>query len=100
MTGRITVLTVGTRGEVQPCIALGLALQAAGYRVRIATHASFESTVRSAGLDYAPIEADAQAFLQSRAGQGLLSGGRNPVRTLCRSLERKDHGHHSPSSVL
>jgi UDP:flavonoid glycosyltransferase YjiC (YdhE family) len=27
---KITVLTIGTRGEVQPCIALGLGLQAAG----------------------------------------------------------------------
>ena len=28
---RITILTVGTRGDVQPYIALGLGLQAAGH---------------------------------------------------------------------
>jgi sterol 3beta-glucosyltransferase len=81
MTGWITMLTVGTRGEVQPCIALGLGLKAAGYRVCIATHAQFESFVRDAGLSSALIEANPQAFLQGEAGRKLLTGGRNPIRT-------------------
>jgi sterol 3beta-glucosyltransferase len=82
MTGWITVLTVGTRGEVQPCVALGLGLKTAGYRVCIATHAQFESFVREAGLRFALIEANPQAFLQSDAGRRLLAGGQNPIRTL------------------
>jgi UDP:flavonoid glycosyltransferase YjiC (YdhE family) len=30
---RITVLTLGTRGDVQPYVALGLGLQRAGHQV-------------------------------------------------------------------
>jgi UDP:flavonoid glycosyltransferase YjiC (YdhE family) len=81
MTGWITILTVGTRGEVSPCVALGLGLQAAGYRVCIATHAQFESSVRDAGLNFALIEANPQAFLAGEAGRALVTGGPNPIRT-------------------
>ncbi len=33
----ITILTIGTRGDVQPYVALGIGLQAAGHTVTIAT---------------------------------------------------------------
>lgn len=48
----ITIPAVGTRGDIQPMIALGKGLQAAGYRVKVATHALFESFVRQCGLDF------------------------------------------------
>lgn len=53
---KITLLTIGTRGDVQPFIALGLELQQAGYRVEIVTHAIFESWIRSYNFDFAVIE--------------------------------------------
>ena len=37
MATKICILTFGTRGDVQPYLALGLGLQAAGYEVTIAT---------------------------------------------------------------
>lgn len=40
---KITILTIGTRGDVQPFIALGLGLQQAGYKIKIVTHSIFES---------------------------------------------------------
>ena len=33
----ITILAIGSRGDVQPYAALGMGLQAAGHQVRIAT---------------------------------------------------------------
>lgn len=39
---RITILAVGSRGDVQPYCALALGLQRAGHRVRVATHYNFE----------------------------------------------------------
>jgi hypothetical protein len=41
----ITILAVGSRGDVQPYCTLALGLQRAGYRVRIATHYNFEEFV-------------------------------------------------------
>lgn len=51
----IVVHVVGSRGDVQPFIALGQELQTHGHRVRIATHTVFKDFVQSAGLEFYPI---------------------------------------------
>jgi len=76
---RITIPTTGSRGDVQPYVALGLGLQAAGHKVRLATHADFEDFVRSYGLDFHALEADARALQASQAGDRMLDAGRNPI---------------------
>jgi sterol 3beta-glucosyltransferase len=52
---RITLLSVGSRGDVQPLLAFGLGLAAAGHEVRLAAFPSFERQVCAAGLDFAPL---------------------------------------------
>ena len=84
----ITILTIGTRGDVQPYIALGMGLHQAGYDVRLVTHAPFESMIRRYGLDFAPIASNMQANLQSQEGRALLASGRNPWRFV-RGLQRQ-----------
>ncbi len=79
---RITIPTTGSRGDVQPYIALGLGLQAAGHQVRLATHADFEPLVHTYGLDFYTLEADARALQASNAGDRMLKAGRNPVSFL------------------
>jgi sterol 3beta-glucosyltransferase len=79
---RLTIPTTGSRGDVQPYIALGLGLQAAGHRVRIATHADFETFVREYGIDFSAIEADGRALQASDHGDRMLKAGRNPVAFL------------------
>ena len=55
----IVVQVAGSRGDVQPFIALGCALQRDyGHRVRLATHATFEDFVRSSGLEFYPLGGD------------------------------------------
>ncbi|OJJ01775.1 hypothetical protein ASPVEDRAFT_71789 [Aspergillus versicolor CBS 583.65] len=54
----IVVQVVGSRGDVQPFIALGNELQRYGHRVRLATHDVFESFVRDSGLEFFPIGGD------------------------------------------
>lgn len=53
----IVIQVVGSRGDVQPFIALGQELLKHGHRVRLATHDVFSDFVRSsgAGLDFYPI---------------------------------------------
>ncbi len=75
---RITIPTTGSRGDVQPFVALGLGLAQAGHRVRLATHANFESLVRGHGLDFHPIEDDARALQASNHGTRMLAAGGNP----------------------
>lgn len=58
---RVAILTVGSRGDVQPFLAFGAALQRSGHRVRICTHPGFESLVRDQGFEFAPLAAGALA---------------------------------------
>ena len=53
----IVIQVVGSRGDVQPFIALGHELRRYGHRVRIATHDMFEDFVRNSGsgLEFYPI---------------------------------------------
>ena len=44
-----TFLTIGSRGDVQPYIALAKGLKADGHRVRIATHGEFKEWIESVG---------------------------------------------------
>lgn len=54
----IVIQVVGSRGDVQPFIALGNELQRHGHRVRLATHGQFEDFVRKAGLEFFSIGGD------------------------------------------
>ncbi|WP_152052921.1 glycosyltransferase [Tautonia marina] len=70
----ITILTVGTMGDVRPFVALGLGLKRAGHTVILATGTNFEGFVTSHGLSFAPMRADFLALVQSDEGKELLRG--------------------------
>src|SRR4051812_31426423 len=76
---RITFITVGSRGDVQPSVALALGLQVAGHQVRLATHTSFEALVRSHGLEFYPVAGDPREMLESEAGREWLESSHNPL---------------------
>ena len=50
--------TIGTRGDVQPYIALASALKKAGHSAKVASHPCMRSIVESYGVDFAPIGPD------------------------------------------
>ena len=51
----IAIIAPGSRGDVQPYIALGKGLKEAGYIVRILTHQDFEELVTSNSLEFRSI---------------------------------------------
>ncbi len=57
------MITSGTRGDVQPFVALGKALKENGHRVAIATHAEFKSWIEGHGLEYLSLHGDVRAIL-------------------------------------
>lgn len=77
----ITILAIGSRGDVQPAVALGVGLQQAGYSVRIGSYAQFADLVAEYGLAFTPIAGDIQALLHSEAGRAVVES-RNPLRLL------------------
>lgn len=50
--------TIGTRGDVQPYIALALGLQKAGHDITLASHPCMRGLVESYGVDFAPMGPD------------------------------------------
>ena len=74
----ITIATVGTRGDVQPYVALGRGLQSSGHQVQIATDPIFQTFIEKSGLGFAPVEADPRHALQ----EDLQKIGSNPLRLL------------------
>lgn len=75
---RIVILSMGTRGDVQPYIALGLGFQRSGHRVRIAAPEAYEAFVTSHGLDFAPLAGDPTQFIRSLVDDA----GHNPLRVM------------------
>jgi sterol 3beta-glucosyltransferase len=74
MQKAIVIFTIGTQGDVRPCIALGQGMRRAGHRVRIATSTNFRKRVADAGLEFFPLTADFQAMLEADrtiADQGM-----------------------------
>lgn len=54
----IVIMIVGSRGDVQPYLALAKKLIEHGHRVRLATHETFSSFVREAGVQFFNIGGD------------------------------------------
>jgi UDP:flavonoid glycosyltransferase YjiC (YdhE family) len=75
---RIVVPTIGSRGDVQPFVGLGMGLQAAGHDVCLATHADFEPLVRSHDVDFFSVEVSGQALQRGAMGTRMLGAGGNP----------------------
>lgn len=61
---KICILSLGSRGDVQPYAALGLALKARGHAVTLATHANFKTFVESLGLTFAALPGDPRALVK------------------------------------
>ncbi|NNE65351.1 MAG: glycosyltransferase family 1 protein [Pyrinomonadaceae bacterium] len=52
---KVLVLTIGSRGDVQPYLALAKGLKDAGHEVLLATASSFEEFVTREGVDFFPM---------------------------------------------
>jgi sterol 3beta-glucosyltransferase len=70
---KIALLTLGTRGDVQPYAVLGRALARRGHSVTLSTAQSFEPFVRDFGLDFVPVETDDyERMLNSEEGIKMM----------------------------
>jgi sterol 3beta-glucosyltransferase len=67
----ITILALGSRGDVQPYATLGNGLKSVGHQVRFITFESFASLVAEYKLDFHPIQGNAQALV-ANGGADML----------------------------
>lgn len=79
---KITVLAFGTRGDVQPTIALGKALKERGHSIRIIASANFASWIERHGLEGVSASIDIQALMMGEGGQEWVEHGNNTVKQM------------------
>lgn len=71
---KIALLALGTRGDVQPFLALGKALAAHGHDVVLGAPENFQTWVESHGLAYRSIGVDMQDFVRCPEARKVMAG--------------------------
>ena len=69
---RALLSTIGSRGDVQPLVALGLELTALGHEARICASPNFATWVESFGLAFVPIGPDVRAWTADRSATPIV----------------------------
>lgn len=80
---RVAILAFGTRGDVQPFVALGLGLREAGHAVKLVVPASFTKLVTAYGLACAPVTVD----VRRNEGKDVKTG-RLPPHVMYRLVQQ------------
>jgi sterol 3beta-glucosyltransferase len=80
-TMKITIAAVGSRGDVQPYIALGLGLRQAGHAVSLSAPAVFRELIAAYGLDHLPLSVNPQQIMEHPSMQAASKSG-NPLRLM------------------
>ncbi len=75
---RVVLASVGSRGDVQPMLALAQTVLARGHHPVVAAPPNFEGWVRSLGFEFAPVGVDIQLYLAEHS-DGLTG---NPLKML------------------
>lgn len=73
MGKRIAIAAIGTMGDVQPFVALSLALRRRGHSVILATTADFKEFVTGHGIEFHNLGADVQAFIRQSQFDNAMS---------------------------
>ncbi|HWH40499.1 MAG TPA: glycosyltransferase [Usitatibacter sp.] len=61
---KVILATIGSRGDVQPMVAVAQALASRGHEPLIAAPPDFASWVRAFGIDFVPLGIDVNAFMR------------------------------------
>jgi sterol 3beta-glucosyltransferase len=84
---KITIAAIGSRGDIQPYVALGAALQQAGYEVSLSAPVIFRELVAAYGLRHLPVSVNPQQIMEHPSMQAASKSG-NPFR-LMRAMFRE-----------
>ena len=78
----VFLTTVGSRGDIQPFVALGKGLAAAGHRVTVNASEAFEPFITEHGLEYAYLGNDVVDLIESPAGRAAIEDTTNALAAL------------------
>src|SRR5690606_18098906 len=89
---KVLLVTIGSRGDIQPYVALGKGLARAGHEVTLCSSAAYADSVRAQGLSYGHMGngfVELMTSLEGRAGlerMGSLTGALRTVIGLARRV--------------
>jgi sterol 3beta-glucosyltransferase len=72
---RIAIQTLGTRGDVQPYVALALGLIRDGHSVQIAAPVQYGGLPQERGVPFAPLPDEVLALMETPEGKAAIAGG-------------------------
>lgn len=75
----IFILTIGTRGDVQPHIALAQGLHDAGHTVTVCTSPRYKAHITERGINYAHLSDDIIALVESAEGRAAIEDMRSLI---------------------
>ncbi len=78
---KISILTTGSRGDMQPLAALGAQLAKRGASVTLATSSRYESWCRGLGMDFHKVRGDVSELIKSGELSNAINAD-NPVKAL------------------
>ena len=78
------MISVGSRGDLQPYLAILLELQRRGHQVTLIGSVNFQAVVEAHELTFVPLPGDFTTLLRSEAGLALMQG--KPVRLISDAL--------------
>lgn len=73
---RIAIIAMGSRGDVQPYIALGKGLKEAGHTVLLVIQQDFEALAKSHGLEFRYMRGNSQEGMESKEWRELSEKGK------------------------
>jgi sterol 3beta-glucosyltransferase len=79
---QMTIIAYGTRGDVQPALALGRALRARGHSVRLLASQPFKDWIEGIGLTAVPARVDVQALMTGELGNEWAEIGNQPLKQM------------------
>jgi UDP:flavonoid glycosyltransferase YjiC (YdhE family) len=88
---QISIIAPGSRGDVQPYIALGRGLIEKCHSVRILSNHNHENLVTSNGVDFWPIEVSSEDIVRSDRVRAALESGGSVKSLLQMRDEMKNH---------
>lgn len=74
---KIAIFTLGSRGDVQPYVALGVEALKYNHEVVICTGESFKSFIQDNNIEFVKADLDLMALLQTKEGQDIFNNGKN-----------------------
>jgi len=85
---RITIMAIGSRGDVQPLVALGVGLQRNGHQVRLVAGDEFESLVTGALLEFVPLGFNIQQTMEPHTNVfRFLKSITEPILAACQGQQ-------------